>query len=1290
MASTSITDDMAYSLFLGDAHGRQPAPAAERVCWNCKGLGHMAKDAGGKVICPSPIQNRSYASCINVLENARKREGLRKSVRFIRRKPPGRVDGRLSETDGQLTLEVGDDGAIYTADGVKVFDSVPEGAEVSIDESTADAPSEVAAEDAMAAFTTQSAPKTPQTAGVAFDTRLASTPSEFTVDEDFENAFISPSLLADCQSNQPPAAARPSRLLPSLLGVTAAVICGLALACRRLPPAGRLLMMATLGSALTLPSMGHAPYPQPLCVDGKLGALKVQSSTDFNPKTGGAIDTGATKHASGKAKLFPRKYVTAVRPNLVVEMADNNRCAVELIGSMLLPISYRQSIGTSAKKRAKLLVSDALLVPKLNDVTLISPKALFANEGIRTYFNDDLYMRAPSGQIFDFVETERLYILPFTSDDGPTCPVLAISHKPSRPLSIDDLHAKFAHFSVDSIVGSQHCFTGVDVSHLPIAARSKFECETCARAAMRRHAAPEQRGVKFTRFAQCICSDTCDMGVYSTPFGFRYFLTFMDMATRYLFVYFLRTHEHAEVRRAYTQFMADARQYMPKGRVEVWYVDNGSEFSVAAGVGKDKPGYYANDTDTWLAEYFTRRRFIVPWNPQQNAAESANRVLLRPARACLLGSHRHPRYWPFAIHQSALIHNVLASHSKAAIHTLMVTLMGYDKISGDHAIPISPYMMLHGKPFNARFLEPLFCLCYCRVTNRADLASLAKPEARSTPAIHLGLDPRRQGFFVYLLEYQRYTTAAYFDVIFPAVITYPDVDLSGGEIVQPGTRARLPTEQNIADSNPTEPHRMPTTSQDDNDRPTADLPRDASLPSGNTRSAGRQVLAGLSAQACEGFDVVMRHRAASGDVALLLKSDVWRPMASPSTVREAMDQDEQGWLAAYRKDFQAKMANGSFVYVDRPTDGTTVHPIGWAHKIQWNDDNTVAELRARLVGKGYKQVKGIDFEENYSSTPRMTSIRLFLSIVAVRDLDTEHCDVIKAFTQNAVTDVENLLVEQPPGLPTVYDERGRAKVIKCVMALEGFRQSGHLHQVNHSATFTTPNDVATFVQVECEPTIFVCDDGEKFIAAIVWTDDVLFAFDKGSLGTYERFLNEIYGKRWNFKRKGPVHRFAGLDISRDRQRGTVSISMEKYTEGIFKRFVPANYPVRSLPAKNKEAYSGLSTASSAVERDSMRDRPYLAACASLLWLHSTLRADISVHVATFCQLMHDPSPSAWTAMLDLLAYAHYSKKASITYSSNPDAWQCPDEYVIRHSSMLLLDCMDSAIALGSSGALGVT
>lgn len=130
LSSTQPSDASMLPLYLGEARVCQPAPGAERVCWNCKGLGHMAKDGAGKVICPSPIQVRSYASCINALEIARKRDGLRKSVRFIRRKPAGRMDGKLAgaESEDVITLEVGEDGVVYSADGTAVFDSLPEGA----------------------------------------------------------------------------------------------------------------------------------------------------------------------------------------------------------------------------------------------------------------------------------------------------------------------------------------------------------------------------------------------------------------------------------------------------------------------------------------------------------------------------------------------------------------------------------------------------------------------------------------------------------------------------------------------------------------------------------------------------------------------------------------------------------------------------------------------------------------------------------------------------------------------------------------------------------------------------------------------------------------------------------------------------------------------------------------------------------------------------------------------------------------------------------------------------------
>ena len=66
--------------------------------------------------------------------------------------------------------------------------------------------------------------------------------------------------------------------------------------------------------------------------------------------------------------------------------------------------------------KGRIVLSGGLLVEEV-PVTLISPKAMFHNEGIRTYFNDDLYFPMPTGEILDFVETDRSHILPL-ADDG--------------------------------------------------------------------------------------------------------------------------------------------------------------------------------------------------------------------------------------------------------------------------------------------------------------------------------------------------------------------------------------------------------------------------------------------------------------------------------------------------------------------------------------------------------------------------------------------------------------------------------------------------------------------------------------------------------------------------------------------------------------------------------------------------------------------------------------------------------------------------------------------------------
>ena len=101
----------------------------------------------------------------------------------------------------------------------------------------------------------------------------------------------------------------------------------------------------------------------------------------------------------------------------------------------------------------------------------------------------------------------------------------------------------------------------------------------------------------------------------------------------------------------------------------------------------------------------------------------------------------------------------------------------------------------------------------------------------------------------------------------------------------------------------------------------------------------------------------------------------------PLTTREALtgpDADE--WRAAYLKDLEAKISNGTFTLVPRPK-GKRVIPTKVAHSLKRDPvTNSVVELRARWVGKGFRQGPG-DFRDTYMATFTATSMRVFFSAV---------------------------------------------------------------------------------------------------------------------------------------------------------------------------------------------------------------------------------------------------------------------------------------------------------------------
>nr|KYP55961.1 Retrovirus-related Pol polyprotein from transposon TNT 1-94 [Cajanus cajan] len=113
-------------------------------------------------------------------------------------------------------------------------------------------------------------------------------------------------------------------------------------------------------------------------------------------------------------------------------------------------------------------------------------------------------------------------------------------------------------------------------------------------------------------------------------------------------------------------------------------------------------------------------------------------------------------------------------------------------------------------------------------------------------------------------------------------------------------------------------------------------------------------------------------------------------------------------------------------------------PIGvkWVYKKKMNVEGEVERYKARLVVKGYRQKKGIDYDEVFSPVTRMESIRLLISLAAQKQWPILQMDVKSAFLNGVLK--EEVYVEQPLGYMKRGDEK---KVLRLRKSLYGLKQA---------------------------------------------------------------------------------------------------------------------------------------------------------------------------------------------------------------------------------------------------------
>ncbi|GKB51674.1 retrovirus-related pol polyprotein from transposon TNT 1-94, partial [Tanacetum coccineum] len=104
--------------------------------------------------------------------------------------------------------------------------------------------------------------------------------------------------------------------------------------------------------------------------------------------------------------------------------------------------------------------------------------------------------------------------------------------------------------------------------------------------------------------------------------------------------------------------------------------------------------------------------------------------------------------------------------------------------------------------------------------------------------------------------------------------------------------------------------------------------------------------------------------------------------------------------------------------------------LKWMYKVKTDEFGGVLKNKARLVSQGFKQEKGIDFEESFALVVRIKAIRIFVENAANKNMMIFQMDVKTAFLNGELK--EKVYVSQPEGF---VDQDNPSHVYKLKKAL---------------------------------------------------------------------------------------------------------------------------------------------------------------------------------------------------------------------------------------------------------------
>ena len=736
-----------------------------------------------------------------------------------------------------------------------------------------------------------------------------------------------------------------------------------------------------------------------------------------------------------------------------------------------------------------------------------------------------------------------------------------------------------------------------------------FQCSNCVQGKQARRFFNKVSQRKAKHPLDLVHTDVCGPFRTQALDGSKYYLLFVDDKTRYVHAYPIR--EKSQVFGKFREYKAAVESHHGR-KIKILRSDNGGE-------------YTSDAFKAYCVEHGIEQQFTPPRTPQCNGvAKWYNRTLVECMRTNLLASGLPRRFWAAALRYAVHVKNRL-----------------WTKRLGS----ISPFEAWTGAKPKVDEMRTFGCKAYALL----DPQNREKLEKKSKLVVYLGPRPgASMGHVVYDPTTCRIEATR--DLVF---FEQEHVQVDGEDVSVPiptGVQAipifqewcigtctaveaipQEPVEDRMEEPNPAIPDDVPidvliapplppppAAAPINNDPPNNNPPGnwDAVVQQLRQRFTGQNPVPGAYQSLVPTHPPVavgshsLRHRVPRNytepdttdeevEHAVFMAAEKEKTGSlppPPETLKEAQNRpDWNEWLKAILEELTSIHGLGTYSLVKRQPRMNVLRNK-WVFTYKLDTSGQIERYKARLVVKGFAQRYGIDYNETFSPTARMKSIKVLLAIAAVEDLEAVHMDVSTAFLNGTLK--EKVYMEQPEGF-----EDGTSKVCHLHRTLYGLKQSPREWYNNVNQTM---QDMG-FTSTAHDPSVFLkwCDDQPIYIG--VYVDDMLV------VSPNREWIDAVYAllsKHYKLKNLGDVEKMLGMRIHRNRAQRKLFIDQELYVKDIL-----AKYEFDQL------APSPIPTSSSVkLQTDSPGDpllpanKPYREAVGSFMYAMQATRPDISFAV----------------------------------------------------------------------------